>query len=308
VLERFDAFYDEPAKIKNIVFQINAGSSQGLYEAGKVDIAGVSVSNLEKVQDPANPLHKELVSAESYQFGFLAFNVAMPPFDDPKIRRAFAMAINIDKIIEISLKNTAVRATGLIPKNIPGYNDANSPLRFDVEQAKKLLQESKYGSAEKLPPVTISVSGSLSPMQEAMLGMWKQNLGVEVGVEVVKELSEWRNRRYKKDMQMSTGGWRADYIDPQNFLEILFESKSSQNRSNYTNLEIDATLLKAAGEPDAGKRNKMYQDIEKVLLDDLPCLPLYMDANYYSLVKPYVRNYKLFSVGVNQWRSISVSR
>jgi oligopeptide transport system substrate-binding protein len=306
VLERNDGYYSEPAKLENIVFQIFAGRQMMMYEQGEIDIAGVYLDDLDRVLDPKNPLNKELMTEPGVGIDYLAFNVTMPPFDDPKVRRAFALALDMDKIIEVSFKDNTKRSGSYIPPQIPGHNEELEPLPFDPEQAKQFIAESKYGSIDNLPPIVFYDLYYLSPGDEAKVAMWQQNLGVTVEVEIIEELEEWHERIHNREFQLSTGSWYADYIDPQNFLEVLFHSQSEENRSAYSNPEIDTALEKAAVEQDEEVRLKMYQDIEKFILEALPIVPRNHSWIGHVLVKPYVKGWSMTPTDVNYWTLISI--
>ena len=306
ILERNDDYYLEPAKLESVVFQIFAGQPMMMYEQGEIDIASVYMDALDRALDPAEPLNQELLITPSTDISYLGFNVAMPPFDDPRVRRAFALALDMDKILEVSLKGIAERAAGYLPPGIPGHNEELEPLPFDPEQAMQLIAESKYGSVNNLPPVVLYGLYSIGPVGEAAAAMWQQNLGVKVEAQIIEELEEYHERRHNRELQLFFSGWGADYIDPQNFLEVLFHSESEENVSAYSNPEVDAALEKAAVERDEEARLKIYQDIEKLILEDLPLVPFYQGSKKNVLVKPYVEGFYLAPIGVNIWKDISV--
>jgi oligopeptide transport system substrate-binding protein len=307
ILERNDSYYLEPAKLKNIVFKIYAGQPMIMYENGETDIQGASLSNLDRVTDTTNPLNKNLVTGKSIDVCYLGFNVTKAPFDDPKVRQAFALALDMEKLVEVSMKGQAERTGSLVPPGIPGYNADLKPFAFDAAQAKKLISESKYGSIDKLPPLTLSVPLGADPLEEAAVAMWKQNLGVSVQVETVTELKEYYQKKHDCDFQIFITGWRADYIDPQDFLEVLFRSGSDENEFGYSNPAVDAALKEAAVEKDTDARLKKYQDIEKMILNDLPAVPIYSSIKSNFLVKPYVKGFSLFPIAINIWRDISIT-
>jgi oligopeptide transport system substrate-binding protein len=305
VLERNENYYLGPAKLKNVVFRIFSGMPVTMYENSEIDIAQVSLSENDKVNDPSNPLNKELLTAKEPAMGYLGFNVAMPPFDNPKVRQAFAMALDLDKIVEVSLKDIAERTGSLLPPAMPGYNPGLKPLAFNPVQAKKLLEESGL-NLDDFPPVTLYVNLGASPAEEAMVAMWKQNLGIEVKIEVVSEMKEYIRRIHAREFQLFSGSWRADYLDPQNFLEVLFQSHSQENYTGYSNPEIDTALAAAAVEQNPQKRLEMYREIEKKILNDLPVVPYYTNFTYNILVKPYVKGYSLDNF-VKLWKDISIT-
>jgi oligopeptide transport system substrate-binding protein len=305
VLERNDSFYLGPAKLKNLVFKLFAGNSMQLYENGEIDITSVYTTNLDKVLDTTNPLNKELVTGFSYDVSYVGFNVSKAPFDDLKIRQAMAMAIDVNKILEVTQKGQAERATGFVPPGIPGNNPALQPMAYDLEKAKQLIKESKYGSADKVPAITMYVPYGVSATQQAIIGMW-QSLGLQVKTEVISNLEDYYARFHRKEFQTYVSSWRADYIDPQDFLEIFFQSKSPENGFAYNNPAVDAALAKAGIEKVESTRIQMYQDIEKMVLADLPAVPLGWKDKSYTLVKPYVKGWVALPVDINIWREISV--
>ena len=273
VLERNDSFYLAPGKVKNLVFKLYAGNTMQLYENGDIDLTPVSTQNLDKVLDSTNPLKKEVVSGAAYDIEYVGFNVTQAPLDDPNIRQALALALDVPKLIDVSLKGRAQIAAGYIPPGIPGNNPGLRPLSFDLEKAKQLIKQSKYQSADKVPAITLYTPYAVTPVEQAIIGMW-QNLGLKVNTQVISTVDEYLARSHKKELQMWVGDWRADYIDPQNFLEILFQSQATDNGFAYNNPAVDAALAKAAVEQDPAARIKLYQDIEKMVLADLPAIDL----------------------------------
>jgi len=269
-------------------------------------IVFVYIDDFDRVRDPQNPLNQDLMVEPSIGISYLGFNVTMPPFDDPKVCRAFALALDVDKILEVSWKGNAERSGSYIPPRIPGYNEELEPLPFDPEQAKQLIAESKYGSVDNLPPIVFYDLFSLGTAEEAMIGMWQQNLGVTVEVQIIEELEEWYERSHNREFQLFSSSWYADYIDPQNFLEVLFHSESEENRCAYSNPGVDAALEKAAVEQDEGTRLKMYQDVEKLILAELPVVPLSHSWKSHVLVKPYVEGFYLTPIDANYWAKIAI--
>jgi len=306
VLERFDGFYLGAAKLKNLVFKLFAGVPMTLYESGEIDMTGVGIDDQDKVLDTTNPLNKQLVTGTSATVYYVGFNVTRAPFDDPKVRQAFAMALDVPKIIDVSLKGRADRAAGYVPQGIPAYNSALVPVSLDANQAKQLIAQSKYGGVDKLPAITLYTLYGATSVEEAAISMWQQNLGVQVKVEVISELATYMERLRRKEFQVFVSGWGADYIDPQNFLQVLFQTGSSENHFAYSNAAVDAALIAAAAEPDSTSRNQKYQDIEKAILADLPAVPLYRNLKTYQLLKPYVKGYVPAPISINQWLSIYV--
>ena len=121
-----------------------------------------------------------------------------------------------------------------------------------------------------------------------MADMWEQNLGVKITIENL-EPDKYYDLLYSgKHGQLFSGGWCADYPDPQNFADALFHTGAQQNTGNYSNPALDAILDQASVEKDVTKRISLYQQAEQIIVQDAPALFLMHDVSY-VLVKPYVK-------------------
>ncbi|MFP3975378.1 MAG: peptide ABC transporter substrate-binding protein [Chloroflexota bacterium] len=309
VLERNDLYYGEMPEIKHAIFSLWGGNPMIMYENGEIDLTYVSTANVERARDPANPLHDELVEVPEFSIWYVGFDTTKPPFDSVKVRQAFCHAIDKERIIELILKDT-VRGTDLIvPPGIPDYDNRGiNGLEFDPEKAQQLIQQSKYGSVSELPPITFTTSGrgTVSSINEALIYMWKENLGVEV------EMWHLQPEVYPYVIKEEKGeifdlGWVADYPSPQNFLEMLFRSGSEDNVGEYSNPEVDVLLDEAKKEGNRSARMGMYKEAERVILNDAACLPLFFGREY-MLVKPYVKNFVAAPMPLPWLKYVSIER
>ena len=121
--------------------------------------------------------------------------------------------------------------------------------------------------------------------------MWRQNLGIEVEVQQT-DFAVYLQDLHKRLFQMFEIGWVADYPDPENFLDLLFHSESSNNHTGYNNPEVDA-LLEQARVGAQQERYELYHQAERIILDDAPWIPLWNSGEQYVLVKPTVNDYYL---------------
>lgn len=289
VLERNDSYYGQLPRLKQVVFKLWGGVPMMLYEKGEIDLAHVPGEAIERVLDPANPLHRELIEVTQLSIFYLGFNCARPPFDDPKVRQAFCLAVDKEKLIKLVLKGMVKRADGILPPGLTGYNPQLEGLRYDPKLAGELLRNSKYGDALPSLILTTAGRGELSNLDGALVDMWRRNLGVEVKVRQLEPEKYAYLLREEKDNLFELG-WVADYPDPQNFLDVLFYSKSEENIGEYHNPQVDALLERARAERDGKARLALYRKAEELLVRDAACLPLFFDVDY-VLVKPYVKGY-----------------
>lgn len=286
-------FYLGAPSIPYIVYQLYTGTGLQLYERGDIDISGVSRFDADRFLDPSEPMHSELVSGVNLCTGYIVFDATRPPFDDVNVRKAFTMAFDRQKYIDVVLRGHALPAHGLYPPALPGFNLAMKGLPFDPAQARELLKQSKYGGPEGLPQIVFTTSGtgtSVGSTVAAMAEMWQQNLGVTITVENL-ESNYYLDQVYAGNHgQLFSGGWCADYPDPENFADALFHTGSSQNNGGYSNPQLDALLEAARVEQDVTKRIGMYQQAEQILVDDAAALWTTHSLSY-ELVKPYVKGY-----------------
>ncbi|MBC7235886.1 MAG: peptide ABC transporter substrate-binding protein [Chloroflexi bacterium] len=301
VLVRNAAYHKGAPALRRVEFIIDGGLPITMYENGELDLVGVAPSEIERVLDPYNPLHNEHRVAPELSVQYIGLNVDKPPFDDPLVRQALARAIDREKLADLVLKGTARPALGILPPGMPGFNEALVGLSYDPEQARALLARSRYGAPGAMPEIRLAVSGTsghMPPMTGAVVAMLKENLGLEVLVEQV----EWAD--FLRDMnehryQAFSAGWVADYPDPQNFLDILFHSRSAQNHTGYANAEVDRLLELARVEEDVDARLEYYRQAEQKIVLDAPWIPLTHGLNH-ILVKPYVQGYRA-SAGLYPW-------
>ena len=235
--------------------------------------------------------------------------------------------INKELIASAVLSDLLVPAYGILPPGFPGFNQNLVGLRFDPEKAMHLLATSSYGkqnpeiaqdlmladvtddpeermallqqasakAAANLPTIILSVAGGGGAVgldTEVILEMWREYLGVDVEIQQ-SEFATFLNDLDRKRYQMFQLGWVADYPDPQNFLDILFHSKSSNNHTGYGNAEVDRLLEKARTESDVETRIALYQQTEQLIIDDAPWIPTWYEGDRYILIKPNVKGYIL---------------
>ena len=309
ILERSQVYYGEPAKLEQVVFYLLAGVPMALYETGKIDVTSVSTSYIDQVSDEVGPFYPQLTETPELSLYYIGFNTAEPPFDDVKVRRAFAQAVDKERIAEVILRDMVGVADGILPPGMPSYNEALEGLDYDVEKAKELIAASKYEDVSNLPPITLTVSGYgnyIPAYLGAILHEWQQNLGVEISVRQLEPEIFIYNLQQEKD-EMFVLGWIADYPDPHNFLDILFYTGSENNTFEYSNPDLDALLDQAAIEQDETTRLALYQQAEQLVIGEAPCLPLWHGINH-ILVKPYVKDYQLSPLRIPDLSRVNIDR
>ncbi len=287
VLSASGTYFRGTPGIAQLSFNLSAGDPTTMYENDELDVAPVGIEDLERVLDPSNPLHAELVTVPQLTVQYVAFHTGLEPFDDVKVRQAFVHATDREKLAGVMFKRSVVPAWGVMPPGLPGYNPDVPRLVYDPERARKLLAESRYGGPAGLPSIVFAVSAGGARVAEALAAMYADVLGVEIEIQQV-DWGDFLRDINQGTYQMFFLGWSADYPDPQNFLDIHFHSASEGNSTHYANPQVDALLEQARVEQDEERRYALYRQAEAIIVQDAPWIPLYHGVQY-ELVKPYVK-------------------
>jgi oligopeptide transport system substrate-binding protein len=293
-------FYLGPPSIPQIVLELYSGIGIRLYESGEIDMTGIYSSDVARVLDPADPLHADLYSGVSLCTDYVVFDVTQPPFDDVKVRQAFSMAFDRQKYIDVVNNGVGILAKGPYPPALPGYNLDLQGLSYDPGQARQLLTESKYGGPQGLPPIIFTDAGignSAGASVAAMAQMWQQNLGVIITIENL-EPDKYLDLLYSgQHGQLFSSGWCADYPDPENFADVLFHSGAEQNIGNYNNPALDTVLDQARVEQAVTKRIQLYQQAERMIVQDAPALFITHGVSY-ELVRHNVKGFVMTPIDI----------
>ena len=308
-LEKFDGYHLGPAMIDGVEFLISGGNSMLMYENDELHITGIPLSLLDGILDPSSALRSEVVAAPpQFDIDYFGLNTTEPPFDDIKVRQAFNYAIDRQTLASTLLEDLVVPAAGILPPGFPGYNPDLQGYEYDPEKALRLIQESKYGALDELPRIILTLPGNfgagVSPSIEAMLAMWGENLNVDIQLQQT-EWATFLQDLHQNRFQMFGGlGWIADYPDPENFLDVLFHSKSNNNQSEYNNGQLDILLERARVEQDESARFELYHQAEEIIVDDAPWVPLWHSNGGSVLIKPNVNDYFLFPLVIPKYRYV----
>ena len=309
MLTRNDNYHLGPAKLREVELILSGGTSMLMYENDEIHISSISLADLDRIKDPSSELHGDLREAPpAFSVNYIGLNVNEPPLDDVKVRQALNLAIDKQEIATIVLGDLVVPAKGILPPGFPGFSDDVQGFQFDPVRAKALLTESSYGGdLENLPPITITTPGSfganVSLDMEVVLQMWERNLGITAEFQQT-EFATFLKDLHKRRFQMFDIGWIADYPDPENFLDLLFHSESSNNHTNYSNPRVDELLMQARVETDETARFALYHEAEQQILDDAPWIPLWYSGERHLLIKPNVHDFHITPLTVPRLRHV----
>ncbi|MDK8191670.1 peptide ABC transporter substrate-binding protein [Paenibacillus sp. UMB7766-LJ446] len=300
--ESYHAASDIKLSAINMSLTNSSASELQAYKSGQLDYTGAPNGEIPSDQIPSvkAELPNEFKATGIASTYYYQFNVNEAPFNNVKIRKAFAMSIERQLIVDKVTQGGQIPAFGFVPPGIRGENgefrDEHKDDYFteNVEEAKKLLAEGmKEEGYTTLPAVTLiyNTSDGHAKIALAVADMWKKNLGVDVKTEN-QEWGVFLENRQNQNFQVARAGWSADYNDPYNFLE-MWTTGNTNNDSKFSNEQYDKDVKETVKSADPATRMAAFADAEKILIqDEMGVLPIYYYTNV-SLTKPYLKGVQL---------------
>lgn len=279
VLTKNPTYWDkETVKLDKIHFAMVEDEYTELimFENGELDWTGAPLSYLPAEEIPTLKESGKLKTQAFAGTYWYKFNTEQAPFNNAKIRKAFAYAVNRQSLIDDVLQTGQLPAMGVVPPTMALKKEGYFA-DHDVVTAKKLLAEGmKEEGMTKLPPITLSYNTSEAHKRiaEEIQSQWKKNLGVDVQLQN-KEWKVFLNDLHEGNYQIGRMGWLADYDDPFNYLELYKDKDGGNNDTNWENPKYKALLDQSNIEKDPVKRKAILTEAEQILMDEMPLMPLY---------------------------------
>lgn len=214
---------------------------------------------------------------------FLRFNCSKPPFSDPRVRKAFAMAVDKNRIVEKITRAGEVPAKSFVPPGLPGYA-GDEGLRHDPQMARALLAEAGFPGGTGFPLTTFLFNESQQneSISVELRDMWKKELGVDIAL-ARQEWKVYLNSLATLDYGIARSSWVGDYPDPNTFLD-MFVSGGGNNRTGWSDPAYDTLIADAAKETNPAARMRIFSEAENLLLQkQAPVAPIY----YYVGIQLY---------------------
>lgn len=297
-LVKNDQYYDkDKVKLAGIHFDIieDQNTSWQRYEGGEYDFMvsppNTIVNKLKQAKD------EQLTIGDDLGTYYFALNVKEKPLNNVKVRQALSLAIDRKSIVENITQGGQVPAEGMVPFGLLDdqdkdfRDDQGNLVKEDVEEAKKLLDE---GLAEEGMTkadlngkvIVYNTDESHKKIAQAVQEMWNSKLGISVNLENM-EFQTLIDRRRQGDYFISRAGWMGDYADPMTMLD-LFMTGNPQNDPKWSNAKFDELLKKAKTETDQKVRMDSMKEAEKIMMEEMPVIPIYFYTQPY-VTKPNVK-------------------
>ena len=235
---------------------------------------------------------------------FLRFNTTRPPFGDARVRRALSLAVDRAAIASSVLRGAQNPARSFTPPDCAGYT-ARATVPTDYEAARRLLAEAGFPAGRGLPILDLQVrNDEYQPrLAEVLQAQWKKELGVTITITPLEQKT-WVQNQQTLNYTLSGAGWIGDFIDPVTFLD-LFVSGGGNNWTGWSDPAYDQLIATAAHTPEAKERYELFQQAERILLQQAPIIPLVFGARNF-LLDAAVRGLDPAPLGIYQYKKISL--
>jgi peptide/nickel transport system substrate-binding protein len=291
------------------------------FDNGKIDLLYKLplelTSDIVTLDDKLQPAYQkyQLQVNPSLALQYYGFQHKGDLFKNKDLRIAFNYAIDKESIVEYTLKGSGIAATnGVVPPGVPNYdNKVVKGYEYDPAKAREYLVKAGYPGGQGFPKLTLQINsggGHNEQVAEAIQKMLKENLGIEVEINIIPFAQHLELLETGKT-QFWRAGWVADYPDAENFLNLFYskhipatmEERSYLNSVRYASAEFDKVFEEALVTVDADQRELLYLKADQIMMNDAAIIPIYYYKDH-RLLQPKVRNFPQNSMEYRNLRDV----
>jgi ABC-type oligopeptide transport system substrate-binding subunit len=303
ILERNPGYHGRPAgnveRVELALFMGEPGRQLKMYEDNSLDVLTLNGIPQQEMDRARHRHAGEYVPVPALVTNYVGFNVSLAPFDDPRVRRAFVLGTDKETLAHVTMGGYVSPATGgLVPPGMPGHSPGIA-LPYDREKARQLLAEAGYAGGVRFPEV-VCFARAHEAYQADLGKQWRESLGVQIRM-VPVDSTGLLDTLDSRPRQMWIMGWVADYPDPDNFLRAC----EWRTHTTWQNQSYDELLEGARRVTDQRARMKIYQQAERILIEEAAILPLF-HPRWHLLVKPWVRRYPTSPLRQSFWKDVII--
>jgi oligopeptide transport system substrate-binding protein len=213
---------------------------------------------------------------------FYRINTENETLSDVRVRKALAYSIDRQLLVDKVTQCGQIPAYSFTPPGSNGYQPSTE-IPYNPVLAKQLLTEAGYSPENPFPKLEILFNTNEGHRKVALAiqQMWQNELGIEVEL-VNQDWKVYLSREMVGDFQISRAGWIGDYEDPNTFLDLMRPNRGN-NKTGWENMDFDALVEEANTINDQEKRYELLNEAEKILIDNMPIIPLYTYVRVYQL-------------------------
>jgi ABC-type transport system substrate-binding protein/methyl-accepting chemotaxis protein len=272
-LARFDDYWREGRPyVDRVTVEYNENSDELLKGLRSGRLAFLRQNSFERIKEfAADPIWRSCtVLAPQLHTQCLIFDAEQEPFDDVRVRRAVAHAINKDELIRDAYGEMAVAAAGPIPPGLMGHNENHRGLEYDPELARRLMREAGYRSKIKLELWRTFPEHAASERAAKIICQNLEEIGIECALRLA-DTSELVEAALSGEARLAELSWYADYADPDNFTYVLFNSSNPGIGRTARVPEIDRMSARARTLVNPAERAKLYAELQRMIAEEALC-------------------------------------
>lgn len=278
------------------------------YRAGGLDTVGSVHFPTEVLPDTRG--RRDFHAVPRLETLYLTPNETRPPFNNMRVRQAFARALDKAAIARDVFNDFATPTDGMVPPGIRQYQTARAT-SYNPDMARRLLAQAGFPGGRGLPPITIALDESAqnASLASELAEQWQRNLGVHVAI------APYPHRPYlsvldRHAYQLAVIDWTADYPDPQNFLSQQLTTGSPNNNGGFSSAVFDRTVAQAdVMSPDNPRRFQLYERAERLAMQQAATIPL-VNQNAGILLRREVRGLSIAGgqLLAGNWTRVTITR
>ena len=305
-VKKSDNYWDkDEVDLEGIVFYPteNVSTEERMFRSGQLHRTGtLPLDKVPVYRDAENPAFQSQRYLGSY---FYRFNTTREPFDDVRVRKAMAMTIDRELLLETLTHGTDEPAYAITPPGTLGYQPPKL-FSFDPQAAQALLVEAGYPDGEGFPTVELlfNTSESHRKIAVAIQQMWKEHLNIDISL-VNQEWKVYLDTVNQKEYDLARAGWIGDYVDPNTFLD-MWVTDGGNNRTGWSNPDYDRIVLRETPKiADQEERFESFYRAETMLMEAMPIIPIYTYSTK-RLVSPHVKGMTPNILDIYNYKYISL--
>ncbi len=263
-----------PVSEIDLVTDYGGTSGAQLFDEGQLDYTGIGGGDASWIQYDTN-LGPQLRETDSFGVSYYGFNTNVAPFDNADVRRAFAEAVNWDRIVSLA---GSTPATSMVPPGVVGRDETDHSPTYDVADAQALLASAGYPDGQNFPAVTLATYGV--GFEQTVAQELHDNLGVTVNVEALDFENYLQQVAAARTPTFWSLSWIADYPQAHDFLGLLLETGSTSNTGKWSNADYDNLIAQAAATADTDAQTALYSQAQDILVQEVPVIPVSYDQSW----------------------------
>lgn len=285
-----DFFHEDQPHIDRVIMRFGVEPSTALLrmERGELDMLwGDMIPPADFSRLINDPQYEEWLFQEPSMYTWwLGLNNQVEPLDNLAVRQALNLAIDREKLAKLT-GGKGNPLWGIYPSTAPGYQEGYKPYEYDIEAAKAKLEEA--GMPDGFELELVIVDGPLSNTVAQAIQQDLAQIGVTVNIRKVSDTVSY-DLMAEGETQSYLNSWYMIQPDPADLINNLYMCDAGSNFDYYCNPQMDELALQALAEQDREQRMEMYQEIERMLMEDAVHVPLFNNISYY-MHNPRIKNF-----------------